>query len=166
MIKIFDLLKEITQTGNIEIINTDYGTGYYDDSQNEFIEQDINYKPVVVIVDEINPGELNIQFGSFPIENGQATLPKSKQDFSNIETNQKYANKKILTIYNIFEKQILPLLDSGKINTISYNSVGTPQERQYRDDLYKRIVELINSKRGNKPHLKINNYSYGSEITI
>ena len=166
MIKIFDLLKEITQTGNIEIINTNYGTGYYDDSQNEFIEQDPNYKPVVVIVDEINPGELNIQFGSFPIENGQASLPKSKEDFVDIETNQKYASKKILTIYNIFEKQILPLLDSSQIHTISYNSVGNTQEKQYRDELYKRIIELINSKRGTKPLLKINDYSYGSEITI
>ena len=166
MIKIFDLLKEISQTGNIEVINTNYGIGYYDDSQNRFIEQDPNYKPIVVIVDKINPKELNIQFGSFYIEDGQATLPKSKEDFTSIETNEKYANKKILIVYNIMEKQILPLLDDGQINIISYNSVGTPQEKQYRDNLYKRMIELINSKRGSKPLLKINKYSYGSEITF
>lgn len=94
MIKIFDLLKEISQTGNIEIINTSYGTAYYDDSQEEFINKNPDYEPIVILSNIINPGELNVQFGSFPIENGQAVLPKSKQDFTNIETNQKYANKK------------------------------------------------------------------------
>ena len=63
-----------------------------------------------------------------------------------------------MVIYNIFEKQILPLLDNGQIDIVSYNSVGNTQEKQYRDNLYKRIIDLINSKRGNKPQLKLNKY--------